>query len=111
VNCRTCAHSTAKPDSTWRCERHESDGIPDAWQRGGCDAHVLHPDLVPWPLDGDASTQFEAVYLIDGKPVRNGEGDVNTYTSREIIANVTACASGDHSIKDLRANLSARIAG
>jgi hypothetical protein len=28
VNCRTCAHSTAKEDSTWRCERHDADGIP-----------------------------------------------------------------------------------
>ena len=27
VNCRTCAHSTAKEDSTWRCERHDADGI------------------------------------------------------------------------------------
>jgi len=46
VNCRTCAHSTAKEDSTWRCERYEADDIPIAFQRQACDSHTLHPDLV-----------------------------------------------------------------
>ena len=106
VNCRTCAHSTAKPDSTWRCERHDADGIPDEYQRDGCEAHVLHPDLVPWQINADLSTEWEAVYLIEGYAVRNGEGDAFTYSSAEIIANPAACA--DPNVKSFRAELGAR---
>lgn len=87
VNCRTCAHSTAKVDSTWRCERHEADGIPVEVQRHGCESHVLHPDLVPWELK-DGPDEWTAVYLIEGCEVANGDGNTpNVYTSREILAN------------------------
>jgi hypothetical protein len=84
VNCRTCAHSTAEPDSTWTCARFDRSVIPIATQYTGCDSHVLHPDLVPWQrLDGpDAWT---AVYVIDGVEVANGEGDANVYASRELL--------------------------
>jgi hypothetical protein len=86
VNCRTCAHSTAKVDSTWRCERHDADGIPVEFQRHGCESHVLHPDLVPWELK-DGPDEWTAVYVINGKDVANGEGCANVYTSHEILAN------------------------
>lgn len=90
ANCRTCAHSTPKPDSTWRCERHDADGIPSKFQQSGCDSHTLHPDLVPWPmLESDA--EWVAVYEVNGKPVKNGQGH---YASTELIANAEACASG-----------------
>jgi hypothetical protein len=84
VNCRTCAHSTAEPDSTWTCARFDRSVIPIETQYTGCDSHVLHPDLVPWQrLDGpDAWT---AVYVIDGVEVANGEGDANVYASRELL--------------------------
>lgn len=49
VNCRTCAHSTPKPDGTWFCERHNG-VIPTEFQYQGCRSHVLHPDLVPWEM-------------------------------------------------------------
>ena len=75
VNCRTCAHSTALENGTWTCEKYKSE-IPTDFQYTGCDAHVLHPDLVPWKQgDGDRMT---AVYIIDGKPVKNGEGGHNS---------------------------------
>ena len=45
VNCRTCAHSTAREDDTWFCERWENI-IPVNGQREGCRSHVIHPDLV-----------------------------------------------------------------
>lgn len=45
VNCRTCAHSTAKEDGTWYCERW-SDTIPGEAQYSGCRSHVIHPDLI-----------------------------------------------------------------
>jgi hypothetical protein len=110
VNCRTCAHSTAMPDSTWRCERHEADGIPVEFQRQGCDSHVLHPDMVPWPL-GDSDSDHVATYLIDGKSVKNGDPADDVFTSRELLANATACASGDAGIKAMRANFDGRIVG
>jgi hypothetical protein len=89
VNCRTCAHSTPKEDSTWRCERHASDGIPVDYQRTGCDDHALHPDLVPWEIDFDSSSDWEPVYLINEKPVINGPSG---YLSSEIVANPEICA-------------------
>lgn len=101
VNCRTCAHSTAKPDSTWRCERHDSDGIPVDFQRQGCDGHVLHPDMVPWKM-GDSQGSMNAIYIIDGKPVANGEPNETTFSSREILANPKICANPDEFIQAIR---------
>jgi hypothetical protein len=46
-NCRTCAHSTAKDDGTWRCEHHDADGIPLNFQRIGCDAYEVHDHMRP----------------------------------------------------------------
>jgi len=104
ANCRTCAHSTPKEDSTWRCERHQADGIPVKFQQEGCDSHTLHPDLVPWPML-DSPDEWVAVYEVDGKPVKNGAGH---YASTELIANASACASG---IKDEWSNFGAKIVG
>jgi CRISPR/Cas system-associated exonuclease Cas4 (RecB family) len=108
VNCRTCAHSTAKADSTWRCERHDADGIPVEFQREGCESHVLHPDLVPWPRK-DGLDDWTAVYVIEGRDVANGDGDAHVYTSREILANPKACSLGDELIETLRGELGARV--
>lgn len=93
VNCRTCAHSTPKADSTWRCERYEADGIPVEFQRVGCESHVIHPDLVPWSLYTDHSTEVIATYIVDGVLLQNGEPDANVYSSKEIIANLKGCLS------------------
>jgi len=89
VNCRTCAHVTAEEDGSWSCARHESGDIPTKFQVDGCDSHVLHPDLVPWEM-GESTDPHEAVYIINGEPIRNGEGDAYTYASSEIIANPDA---------------------
>jgi hypothetical protein len=110
VNCRTCAHSTAKSDSTWRCERHEADGIPVEFQRQACDSHVLHPDLVPWQRK-DGLDDWTAVYVIEGRDVANGEGDAHVYTSKEILANSKMCSLGDEYVEELRATFDARIVG
>lgn len=47
-HCRVCRWSTAMPDSTWRCEKHDANGIPLGFQRTGCDGFELHDDLVPF---------------------------------------------------------------
>ena len=108
VNCRTCAHSTAKDDSTWRCERHDADGIPVEFQREGCDSHVLHPDLVPWQRK-DGPDEWTAIYVIEGRDVANGEGDWHVFTSREILANPGACHHDDETVNRLRADMEGRL--
>lgn len=92
INCRTCAFATAENDSTWTCERHNAKDIPVDFQRKGCECHVLHPDLVPWERRASGSP-YEAVYVIDGVDVRNGEpGDPHVFTSQELLAGGEACA-------------------
>ena len=93
VNCRTCAFSTPEENGTWLCERHQESGIPEEFQHDGCASHVLHPDLVPWEMEASFSPD-EAVYIIDGKPIRNGEaGSAHVFTSKELIAGGNACAN------------------
>jgi hypothetical protein len=94
INCRTCAHSTAKDDSTWRCERWDADAIPFDHQIKGCDAHALHPDLVPWKWQGEGSSEWIMLYEINGVGVENGDPSESVFASREIIANATGCADG-----------------
>ena len=110
VNCRTCAHSTAKEDSTWRCERYDADGIPVDFQRQACDSHVLHPDLVPWQRK-DGLDQWTAVYVIEGRDTANGEGDAHVYTSREILANPHVCSLNDCGVEEFRRAFGARVTG
>lgn len=75
-NCRTCAHSTAKADSTWHCARW-NDAIPPAAQHNGCDSHVMHPDLFSgWTLTGGDGVNAE--YERNGKRIINGEGGVKS---------------------------------
>lgn len=108
VNCRTCAHSTAMPDSTWRCERHQADGIPVEFQHQGCEHHVIHPDLVPWEIK-ESDSQWQAIYIINGKDVLNGGGGGQAFESREILANPDMVTSGDETLMQLRETFDARI--
>lgn len=58
VNCRTCAHSTARLDESrpWTCEQRQAaiDG-----DQAGCDHHAFHPDLLAntaEPVNADPKT-------------------------------------------------------
>ena len=107
INCRTCAHSTPTPESTWHCAKWE-DVIPTDAQHTGCEAHVIHPDLVPWRrLEGPSD--WVAVYEIEGFAISNGEPSEGVYSSRELIANPKACASGDAQLNALREEWNGRI--
>jgi len=109
VNCRTCALSTAKENDTFVCEKYKSE-IPAEHQYTGCPGHVLHPDLVPWKfVAGDASD--EATYIIDGKPVRNGEGDAFVFSSKELLANASACAEKNPLVMKIRNDMDGEILG
>lgn len=100
INCRTCAHSTATPESTWTCARHGENVIPTDWQREAHDCHALHCDLVPWPVAYDASG--DAVHTIDGVEVRG-------FSSAEIVANPKACVDPD--VVRLRTKFGGRVLG
>ena len=92
VNCRTCAHSTPTSDGKWSCARWDADHVEVEHQVTGCHAHVLHPDLVPWDRRA-SSDPNEAVYVIEGQEVRNGEGDAFTFSSQELIEGRDACVN------------------
>jgi hypothetical protein len=110
VNCRTCAHSTAKSDSTWHCAKWD-DTIPLEAQRTGCESHVLHPDLVPWQRK-DGPDEWTAVYVVGGMTIANGDPEQEgVYSSRELLANAAACASGDSFIAEMRRDFGGRIVG
>lgn len=93
VNCRTCAHSTPTPESTFYCAKWESD-IPTEHQHTGCEYHVVHPDLVPWQM-AESDNQWQAMYIINNRKVKNGAPDFDCYSSKEILANPTACTEPD----------------
>lgn len=65
VNCRTCAHSTAKEDGTWHCANFDTE-IPLEESRKAHRCHVIHPDLVPWVLSDEDSTASTAAYKSSG---------------------------------------------
>ena len=109
VNCRTCALSTAKPDSTWHCAKYDAT-IPGEAQHEGCEGHVLHPDLVPFERI-ESADPWKAIYIINGKPVLNGFADEETYGSKEIIANPAGCAMDDEFSREARVVLGARVVG
>lgn len=109
VNCRTCAHSTATPDSAWTCKHWGA--IPADAQLAGCAKHVLHPDLVPWQLDSGASTEHVATWIIEGQPVQNGESSADVFFSTELISNLQACIDRDPGLMLLRARFDGEIVG
>ena len=98
VNCRTCTSSTARTDSTWHCEQYDVT-LDFENQKVGCDAHVLHPDLVPWP---HKSEKNQVIWITPEGDIKNGVKDSDTFSSREIVANHKVCASPDEFIKTLR---------
>lgn len=109
VNCRTCCHSTATDQSTWTCAKHNNAEVPVDFQRVGCESHLIHPDLVLWKII--RHSEDELTFEIDGKPVRNGEPDAFVFSSREILANPTACANPDNTSEALRDVLNGRVVG
>jgi len=78
VNCRTCLHSTPLGTGNWHCMKW-ADIVPEENQRDGCDCHCPHPDLVPWKLNMEKSTEIAGFY--DGIGLI-GEGGLKT---REVL--------------------------
>lgn len=109
LNARTSALATPERDGTWT----HAGRVLSLDEQAQCPPdHVLHPDMVPWVLDGERSTETAACYLIDGKPVMNGAKGEGIYTSAEILANASFCAgnSNDAGVQGLR-RLGAEVVG
>lgn len=107
LNARTSALATPERDGTWT----HAGRVLSLDEQAQCPPdHVLHPDMVPWPLDGERSTETEACYLIDGKPVMNGAPGRGVYSSAELIANAALCAEGNECVEMLRGD-GARVVG
>jgi hypothetical protein len=110
VNCRTCANATPLSDSTWHCAKWE-DVVPTSAQHDGCEAHVIHPDLVPWKRK-ESAIDFVAIYEVNGQDVANGEPGEGVYSSKELLANAAACATGEwKQLQDLRKQWNGRVVG
>ena len=71
TNCRTCAHSTAKPDGTWHCA-DKCGTITYEEQLAGCKNHLFNPNIVPeiWIVH-DAGPDFVEYKVNDGRIIRN----------------------------------------
>lgn len=104
--CRSCAHATPKEDSTWRCEKHEADGIPVEFQRKGCDSGVIHPDIVPWKYTAERDY---VIWHTEFGDIAQGEPDANIYAASEVLANPEACAKGLGD--ELRDRFDAKVVG
>lgn len=110
TGCRTCCHSTATEQGTWTCAKYDC-AIPFENQLDGCEAHLLHPDLTPWTMDADHSDENHITWLIEGKPVVNGEADATTFSSKELVINWKACVEPDALMQNMRAEFGARVVG
>jgi len=98
ANCRTCASSTAKEDSTWHCEQYD---VPLTFeqQKTGCEAHILHPDLVPWKSKYENDN---VIWITPDGDIKNGIKSKDVFASREILVNPKACAVNDSFIQMVR---------
>jgi hypothetical protein len=63
---------------------------------------------VPWEHKTDGNT---VIWITPEGDIQNGVSDWETFTSREIVANPSACASGDRSIADMREMFGAKVVG
>lgn len=79
TNCRTCAHSTALMDGTWKCELF--DKILDTEvQKSGCGKHLHNPGLVNGNQTdaGDGWIEYE---MKNGMTIRNQDAHVTTIST------------------------------
>ena len=84
INCRTCIHSTPEEDGTWSCALDKKYGwgvgaLTWEMQKEGCPYHSFLPDLVPFKLVPECSTEDAAAYMKDdGEVYLNGLGGISS---------------------------------
>lgn len=88
VSCRNCIHSTPTSESKWLCSIRNNKAIPEDVQRKGCSWHVFHPDVVPYRIDPERSTDYSAFWVVDEK---SGKGYLNGHdgiSSKELFRRI-----------------------
>ena len=85
VNCRTCAHSTARMDDSkpWTCELNQPAISGD---QAGCDHHAYHPDLLANHAEAIGANPKTGVITFrckDGSIIQNG---ISGLKSRDWLA-------------------------
>lgn len=79
INCRTCAHSTPKKDSTWYCEFNKT-VIPNEHQLKEYLCHVWHPNLIKLIFIGGDGIRGQ--FILSGNEILNGK---DAMSSREVL--------------------------
>lgn len=76
INCRTCVHSQAQRDGTWKCLRGQSAITEDP--KHGCAEHVYSPLFFPhWQVVEYSPDQTSITYITKkGTRVTNGVGGI-----------------------------------
>ena len=59
----------------------------------------------------ESDAEWQAIYVINGKDVINGEPDANVFGSKEILANPAVCADPDEFAVEFRREFNARVVG
>lgn len=99
VNCRTCAHSTARMDESapWTCELSQPSIHGD---QTGCDHHAYHPDLLAnhaQAVNANPKTGVITFKRKDGSEVLNGSTGLK---SRDWLAQTAPVPAGPALLED-----------
>jgi hypothetical protein len=107
VNCRTCAHSTARlnPEQRWTCELKQP--AIDAPDQPGCDHHAFHPDLVSAHAEAIAADPKTGVITFRRRgDEATWDNGINGLKSRDWLAQQQPAATPEAPIEDdVRASL------
>jgi hypothetical protein len=111
--CRSCTHSTAERDGTWKCAWNKVDlSVQD--QKEACTEHRYIPILLKnWaePVDADAALNFVQYKLkINGATFVNGT-PVDGFTSQEIYALKEKAVLGSNTMVEMRKQFDGRVVG
>lgn len=115
VSCRTCAHSTACENGTWKCEAH-SITLSEQHQRGGCGDHLFMPSLIGAEmLDADTSKlpawvrykTSDGEFLNCTTAYKKAPGEI-AFTSID-LSRITASVAADKSFQQLLSTFDGKI--
>ena len=59
----------------------------------------------------ESDNEWQAIYVINGKDVINGEPSESVFGSKEILANPSVCADPDEFALEFRREFNARVVG
>lgn len=110
VNCRTCVHATPIQSGAWHCARH-SITISEKGQKEGCQSHRYIPSTLNWCRVTDANEADNWIeYRINGtENIFRNCAQPDGFSSEEIAACYDKSALCDALVREIRADMDARI--